>query len=195
MAQAARPPSEPALDRLPPDGLFAGVRMVVFDFDGVFTDDRVYVAEDGRESVVCSRGDGLGVARLRQHGVRMAVLSTESNPVVSARCRKLGLHCRQGLEDKGTALRVLVSEFGVDLAQVVFVGNDVNDLDCLRLARIGVAVADARPEVLALADWVLRCAGGRGAVRELCELVIAGTESIPVLQESDALACAGQLQK
>jgi YrbI family 3-deoxy-D-manno-octulosonate 8-phosphate phosphatase len=169
--------------------------MVVFDFDGVFTDDRVYVAEDGHESVVCSRGDGLGVARLRQHGVRMAVLSTESNPVVSARCRKLGLHCRQGIEDKGTALRVLVSECGVDLAQVVFVGNDVNDLECLRLARMGVAVADARPEVRAIADWVLRSAGGRGAVRELCELVIAGSDPVRASPARDALAGAEPSQE
>jgi len=165
--------------------------MVVFDFDGVFTDDRVYVTEDGRESVACSRGDGLGIARLREHGVRVAVLSTESNPVVSARCLKLGLHCRQGIQDKGAALRLLVAECGLDLQHVVFVGNDVNDLECLRLARMGVAVADARPEVRAIADWVLRSAGGRGAVRELCELVIAGSDPLPSLPERAVPAGTG----
>jgi N-acylneuraminate cytidylyltransferase len=152
---------------------FARVRLLVFDFDGVFTDDRVYVREDGRESVACSRGDGLGLKRLREHGLRAAVLSSETNPVVAARCRKLGLHCRQGVADKGTALRVLAHKADVPLQQVAYVGNDWNDLDCLQMAGTAVAVADARPEVLAAADWVLQQRGGQGAVRELCELVIA----------------------
>lgn len=160
-----------------PRAPFDGVRLVVFDFDGVFTDDRVYVREDGRESVACSRGDGLGLKRLREHGLRAAVLSSETNPVVAARCRKLRLHCRQGVADKGAALRALAEKAGVSPEEVVYVGNDLNDLECLRLAGRAVAVADARPEVLAAADWVLQSKGGQGAVRELCELVIAASQA------------------
>ncbi len=175
----------------PARGPFAGLRMVVFDFDGVFTDDRVYVAEDGRESVACSRGDGLGLRRLRAHGIRATVLSTETNPVVAARCRKLGLPCRQGIGDKGAALCVLAAQAGLGLDQIAYLGNDVNDLDCLRLARVGVAVADARPEVREAADWVLEARGGRGAVRELCELVIAHCERDPSPQAGELLTFTG----
>jgi N-acylneuraminate cytidylyltransferase len=153
-------------------GGFGHVRLLVCDFDGVFTDDRVYVLEDGREAVACQRGDGLGVARLRRAGVRVEVLSSETNPVVRARCRKLGIACQQGVADKLPVLRALAEEAGLTLREVAYVGNDVNDLECLRAAGLGVAVADARPELRAEADWVLAARGGAGAVRELCELII-----------------------
>jgi N-acylneuraminate cytidylyltransferase len=162
-------PADDAAPRAP----FEGVRLVVFDFDGVFTDDRVLVLEDGREAVTCSRGDGLGLARLRAAGLRAAVLSSEVNAVVAARCRKLGLDCRQAVTDKGAALRALADEAGVPLPAVAYVGNDVNDLPALRLAGVAVAVADAHPEARAAAQVVLERGGGRGAVRELCERVLA----------------------
>lgn len=171
-----------------PRGPFGRVRLVVFDFDGVFTDDRVYVGEDGRESVACSRADGLGLRRLRERGIRTAVLSTETNPVVAARCRKLELHCRQGVGDKGAALDALVRQAGLGWDEVAFVGNDVNDLDCLRQAGLAVAPADARPEVRALADWVLQSRGGRGAVREVCELLLAAQPHGPVAPAEPAPA-------
>lgn len=153
-------------------GPFQRVRLLVCDFDGVFTDDRVYVLEDGREAVACRRGDGLGIARLRQAGVRIEVLSSETNPVVAARCRKLGIACQQGVRDKLPVLRALTAEAGLTPSEVAYVGNDVNDLECLRAAGVGVAVADALPEVRLVADWVLSSRGGAGAVRELCELIL-----------------------
>lgn len=156
----------------PAHALFEGVRLLVCDFDGVFTDDRVYVLEDGREAVACRRDDGLGLARLRQAGVRVEVLSSETNPVVAARCRKLGIACQQGVRDKLPTLRMLADEAGVALREVAYVGNDVNDLECVRAAGWGVAVADARPELQAVADWVLAARGGEGAVREVCELIL-----------------------
>jgi YrbI family 3-deoxy-D-manno-octulosonate 8-phosphate phosphatase len=152
----------------------ASVRLVVFDFDGVMTDNRVLVDEDGREAVVCDRGDGHGVTMLREAGVAMAVLSTEENAVVAARCRKLRLPCRHGLGDaKGAALAALAAERGVPLAAVAYVGNDVNDLDCLRMAGLPVVPADAHPAARAAARWVLARPGGRGAVRELAEALLA----------------------
>jgi N-acylneuraminate cytidylyltransferase len=147
------------------------VRLMVFDFDGVMTDNRVWVAEDGHEWVACDRSDGLGLERVRGLGVGLFVLSTERNPVVGVRCQKLGLEYKQGLSNKGEALRALLNERGMDPAQVVYVGNDVNDLDCMRLVGCGVAVADAHPDVLVEADIVLTRSGGHGAVRELCDRV------------------------
>ncbi len=150
------------------------VELVVLDFDGVMTDDRVWITEDGREAVACSRSDGMGLALLADQHIRVAVLSAETNPIVAARCRKLDIPFRQGITDKAAALRALVSELDVDLSRVVYVGNDVNDLDCLRMARCGVATADAHPKVREVADRVLTRPGGRGAVRELCEVILSG---------------------
>lgn len=151
----------------------SAIRLLVLDFDGVLTDDRVLVREDGVESVRCHRGDGLGFERLRQHSdVRAVVLSKETNPVVAARCRKLGVPCHQGYDRKLPQLEAVAAEYGVTPLQVAYVGNDVNDVEPMSWCGLAVAVADARPEVRRVADFVTQARGGRGAVRELCELLI-----------------------
>jgi len=149
------------------------VDALVTDFDGVHTDDAAYVDADGHESVRVLRGDGLGVARLRRAGVPVLVLSTETDGVVSARARKLRVECLQAVEDKASALSAWMTERGLDPARVAYVGNDVNDLPALALVGWPVAVADARPEVLAAARVVLRARGGHGAVREVADRVLA----------------------
>ena len=157
------------------------VGAVVFDFDGVLTDNGVTVAEDGTESVRCDRSDGLGLARLREAGLPMLVLSTERNPVVAARCRKLRLECLQGIADKRTALLTWLDGKGIDPVHAVYVGNDTNDLGCLRSVGCGVVVADAHPDVRGAARLVLSRAGGHGAVRELCDRVAAALD-VPLLE-------------
>lgn len=149
------------------------VEAVVFDFDGVLTDNTVVTHQDGTEAVVADRSDGLGIERLREAGFRLVVMSKERNPVVAARCTKLQIECVQGIQDKGPALRDWLDAAGIPAANTVFVGNDVNDLDCLRLAGCGIVVADAHPDTLAAADAVLTRPGGRGAVRELSDLLLA----------------------
>jgi YrbI family 3-deoxy-D-manno-octulosonate 8-phosphate phosphatase len=144
-------------------------RLVVFDFDGVMTDNRVWVGEGGAELVACNRSDGLGLAMLRGLGLDLFVLSTEANPVVGSRCRKLALPYEQGVRDKADRLRTLLRERGIAPSDVIYVGNDINDLDCMRLVGCGVAVADAHPDVRRAADLTLTRAGGHGAVRELCD--------------------------
>ena len=144
----------------------------MFDFDGVFTDNRVLVHEDGSESVWCHRADRLGISSLFAKGVPMVVLSTEKNQVVSARCKKLGLPCHQGIADKYERLKTLVAERGIDSKEVIYVGNDINDLRCMEWVGCGIAVRDADPAVLKKARLVLEKKGGEGAVRELCDLVI-----------------------
>jgi N-acylneuraminate cytidylyltransferase len=155
---------------------FAGIRLFVFDFDGVFTDNRVYVGQDGQESVSCSRADGLGIERLLSNGFEATVLSTEINPVVAARCMKLKLPVRQGVRNKGDALRELAREKRLTLDQIAFIGNDLNDIECLEMARLSMAPADAHPKILGMADVVLRSPGGHGAVREVCDLALAAHE-------------------
>jgi N-acylneuraminate cytidylyltransferase len=155
-----------------PRPLPARVELVVLDFDGVLTDDRVWVDQDGRESVAALRADGIGIARLKQRGVTVLVLSSEHNPVVAARCRKLGIEAIQGVSDKGTVLGQILLERAVPSDRVVYVGNDVNDLPCFPLVAWAAAVADAHPEVLVKADHRLAKAGGYGAVRELCDMLL-----------------------
>ena len=156
------------------------IDLVVFDFDGVFTDNRVLTLDDGREAVSCDRGDGMGISLLKRHGIEMIVLSTELNPVVTARCRKLQIPCRQGLADKAAILAEVLRERDVAAEHVVFVGNDVNDAACMKMAGYAVAVSDAHPAARELADLVLAKPGGHGAVRELCDLILAAKERADV---------------
>ncbi len=145
---------------------------LVLDFDGVLTDDRVITDQNGVESVVAHRGDGLGIELLRAAGIRVYVLSKETNAVVAARCRKLDIPFEQAVDDKLSAFSALVDREGLDVGEVVFVGNDVNDVECIQAAGCGVAVADASAGARAAADIVLTRPGGRGAVRELSELIL-----------------------
>ncbi|MFI2208872.1 cytidylyltransferase domain-containing protein [Streptomyces sp. NPDC020141] len=145
----------------------ADVDAVVLDFDGTQTDDRVHIDADGRETVSVHRGDGLGIARLREAGLALLILSTERNPVVAARARKLRIPVLHGVDRKDLALARWCEERGVPPERVLYLGNDVNDLPCFSLAGWPVAVADAHPPVRAAARAVTAARGGRGAVREI----------------------------
>ncbi len=160
-----RPPQRPY--RLP-----ARIDLVVLDFDGVLTDNRVWVDQNRVEQVAAHRGDGMGISMLKKAGFEIVVLSTEPNPVVAARCQKLELPVFQGIHEKGPALAALLHERGVDAMHVVYVGNDINDLACFEMVGCAVAVADAHPDVLPYADLVLNTKGGYGAVREICDLIL-----------------------
>jgi len=173
--------SDPGLDAVrlgpPPRPMPDSVRLVVLDFDGVLTDNRVWTDSDGREMVAADRGDGWGLARLRERGIEVVVLSTETNPVVAARCRKLDLACVQGSTDKARSLRTLLAERKVEPGQVVYLGNDANDVPCFPMVGWALAVADSHPSARTQADRVLSRSGGHGAVRELCDLLIHHLES------------------
>lgn len=148
------------------------VAALVLDFDGVLTDNHVIVSEDGKESVMCSRSDGYGLSCLRKADIPVLVLSAERNPVVTSRCEKLGISCLQAVSNKLESLKRWCASQDIDVSNVVYVGNDDADVECLREAGIGVAVADAHPSALAAAKMVLRASGGHGAVRELCDLIL-----------------------
>ena len=150
----------------------AKVELIVFDFDGVFTDNRVWVDENGRESVAAYRSDSLVLGRLREAGVAMQVISTEVNPVVSARCKKMKLDVIQGVQDKASVLREFLEQRAINPANVIYLGNDINDVPCFPLVGCAVVVADALPEALRQADLVLSRPGGHGAVRELCDRIL-----------------------
>lgn len=147
----------------------AAPKLVVFDFDGVFTDNRVLVDQDGKESVFCDRGDGMAIEWLRNAGIRGLILSKERNPVVQARAKKVGLPVAQAVDGKAAFLREWCANEGIDLSDVIYLGNDLNDLECFDVVGCSIAVSDAVPQVLEAADLVLSRPGGRGAIRELIE--------------------------
>jgi len=150
------------------------IELIVLDFDGVLTDNRVWTDEHGRESVSANRSDSMRLGELRVAGIDVIILSSEPNPVVAARAKKMGVEAIHGIgiHEKGTALTELLMERKIDPACVIYVGNDVNDLPCFVKVGWAVAVADAFPEVLRAADYVLSRAGGEGALRELCDLIL-----------------------
>jgi YrbI family 3-deoxy-D-manno-octulosonate 8-phosphate phosphatase len=156
-----------------PNAAAAGVALVVLDFDGVITDNTVWINQQGEEMVRCWRSDGLGLSQLRALGVAVLVLSTEANPVVAQRCKKLQLPCQTGLADKATALRAVLQTQQLSPATVVYVGNDINDRDCLQIVGVSIVVADAHPAVVELAQYQTQRAGGFGAVREVCDWIVA----------------------
>ncbi len=151
------------------------IDLVVLDFDGVVTDNRVWTDQDGWEMVSASRSDSIWLGELRDRGIEVIILSSEPNQVVKARARKMGLEAVHGvgIKEKGEALKNLLRDKNIDAAHTIYVGNDVNDLPCFEIAGWAVAVADAYPEVLRAADYVLNRPGGHGALRELCEMILA----------------------
>jgi N-acylneuraminate cytidylyltransferase len=150
------------------------VSMLLMDFDGVVTDNRVWVDENGREMVAANRSDSLGINHLREKtGIEVMVVSREVNPVVAARCKKMNVPYLQAVTDKGSALKNLFEERKIDPSTVIYMGNDTNDLPCFPLVGYAVAPADAHPEVLRRADHVTELTGGHGAVRELCDFLLS----------------------
>ena len=149
----------------------AKTEAIVFDFDGVFTQNTVYLSESGEESIRCSRGDGMAISRFKQSSdVRLLVLSSEKNPVVKHRCDKLGLECIHGASPKEEVLADWILSNKLSASDVVFVGNDYNDIESMKLVGCSVAVADAVGDVKSHANIVLSSNGGCDAVREVLNL-------------------------
>ncbi|SFB86319.1 acylneuraminate cytidylyltransferase [Streptomyces aidingensis] len=174
---AEGPAAEGAGTAAPPPG--SGIRptredidAVVLDFDGTQTDDRVLVDSEGRELVAVHRGDGLGIAALRRAGLPLLILSTEENPVVAARARKLRVPVLHGIDRKDLALKQWCEEQAIAPERVLYAGNDVNDLPCFHLVGWPVAVAGAHDVVRAAARAVTAAPGGAGAIREIASWIL-----------------------
>ena len=153
------------------NALLISIRLVAFDFDGVFTDNSVYVDQDGVESVRCWRSDGLGLARLCSIGVKALIISTEVNRVVSARAHKLNVPCKQGVEDKAEALLSSCAQMNISPEQAMFIGNDINDIPAFQCVGVPVGVEDCHPDIYPHISFRTHKPGGFGAVREICDLI------------------------
>lgn len=153
----------------------SGIRTIVTDFDGVHTDDKVLVDQDGREAVMCSRRDGMGLELLRKAGFRILILSKETNQVVARRAEKLKLEVIHGVEKKMDVLAGWLAQNDLTWDEIAFVGNDINDVDCMKAARLSFCPADSHPSALTVADMVLPQDGGNGALRTMAELFLSST--------------------
>lgn len=160
------------------------IRIVFFDFDGVMTDNRVWVSQDGSESVACNRSDGLGIGFVRRLGIPMFIVSTETNPVVHRRAAKLKMECFAPCDDKIGQVNAILKKHGLELKDAAFVGNDVNDLESLINVGFAAVVGDAYPEVKRVAHLVLKRNGGHGAVREFCDLLVNAQKPLPLAEKT-----------
>lgn len=147
------------------------IRLIVYDFDGVMTDNRVIVSEDGKESVVVNRSDGLAISRIRRSGVPQLILSTESNPVVKIRAEKLDIPALSGISSKKDALINYCKKNNVELKNTLFVGNEINDLDAMKIVGYPVAPGNACRLVLKTAKFITKANGGEGVIRELLDIL------------------------
>ena len=151
-----------------------GAKLIVYDFDGVMTDNKVILREDGLESVVVNRSDGLAVSRLKSCGIPQVILSTEKNNVVAKRAQKLEIPIIHGVSDKSESLRRYCRQNNVLLKDVVYVGNDLNDLQVMKSVGYSVCPSDACKEVRAISRINLKSVGGGGVIRELLSYIKTG---------------------
>src|SRR3989338_914244 len=150
----------------------AKIKLLACDFDGVMTDNKVTVDENGKESVICNRSDCLGIELLKKNGIEVIVISKEKNKVVKTRCGKLKIPCIQGINNKLPILKKELAKRSISKEEVCFIGNDITDIECIKYAGIGIAVSDSYPEVKKAANIVTKKKGGEGAIREVADIIL-----------------------
>lgn len=150
------------------------IRLLALDVDGVLTDGRLYLSSAGEELKVFHVRDGSGLVAVQRAGIAVAIVSGRDCAAVSRRAAELGIrHVRQGVSDKGAELDRLLAELSVEAAETACVGDDTPDLPMLRRAGLAIGVADAHPALREAAHWITHAPGGRGAVREVCDLLLS----------------------
>lgn len=163
----------------------AAIRVAVFDVDGVMTDGRLYRDDAGHEIKAFHSRDGLGLKALMRHGIDVAVLTARRSDLVEARMAELGIeHLLQGREDKGAAFAELLLQFKAKHEHAAYMGDDLVDWRAMSRAGLKLCPADADAWLRSRADYVTRASGGRGAVREAAELVLAGHGKLQAWRES-----------
>lgn len=152
------------------------ISLIIYDFDGVMTDNKAYVFQDGSEAVRVNRSDGMAVRLIKEMGIEQVIISTETNPVVQARAKKIGIPCMNGVGDKLSVVKDYLKKNKIDKKNVVFIGNEMNDMSAMKYVGIPVAPADAYPEVRKIAKIVLNTKGGHGVIREFLDILKKGTD-------------------
>ena len=148
------------------------IKLIVYDFDGVMTDNRVFIDENGKESVVVNRSDGLAVSLIKKMNIQQVIISTEKNPIVSFRAKKLNIDVYYGVNDKALVLNKYCKEKEVSLENVIYIGNDLNDLEVMKIVGLPIAPFDAYAEIKEISKYILKTKGGFGVIRELYNLIL-----------------------
>ena len=159
----------------------ARIRLACFDVDGTLTDGRLYFSDDGRETKAFHVQDGQGLALLRKAGIDVAFVTARTSAAAKARARDLGVQCLDAVKDKRVAVEALCTQAGITLDEVAFMGDDLADLGVLRVAGLSVAPANAHRWVRDAVHWITPAAGGEGAARELCDLVLTAQDKVDAL--------------
>jgi len=152
----------------------SAIDLFVYDFDGIMTDNMVYVDQLGNEMVQVNRADGLAISEIKKIGIKQIIISTEKNPVVSARAKKLDIICLQGIDNKKDTLFKYCQENKIDLQKVAYVGNDINDLDAMEISGITFCPSDAHESIFNISDHILNSMGGYGVIREIFDIIKKG---------------------
>ena len=152
--------------------LIKNINLIVYDFDGVMTNNKVYIDQDGNEMVAVNRADGLGISEIKKLGIQQIIISTEKNRVVSARAAKLDIPCAQGIDNKKDYLIEYCKKKNIDIEKVAFVGNDINDEHVMKISGITFSPSDAHPSIRLISDHVLRSKGGDGVIREILDYIM-----------------------
>ena len=153
------------------------IKLIVYDFDGVMTDNKVYIDQNGNEIVQVNRTDGLGIYEIKKLGIQQIILSTEANPIVTQRAIKLKVPCLQGIDNKKDTLLDYCNKNDIDIKQVAYVGNDINDKDAMTITGITFSPSDAHHSIQSISDYVFKSKGGDGVIRELLDYLIQQKES------------------
>ena len=148
------------------------VILIAYDFDGVMTDNYVYLDENGKEMVKLNRSDGLAIALIKSMGIGQVIISSEKNPIVRKRAKKVGIECINGVKDKAETLKVYIDNKNIKLAEVAFIGNDINDLEVMKIVGLSIAPNDAHKNIKKIAGLITKSNGGKGVVREIYDLII-----------------------
>lgn len=148
------------------------IKALFSDFDGVFTDNSVFIDEDGKESVKCNRSDGIGISNLIKKNIYFCIVSSEVVPLAQYRAKKLGIDCYTSVSDKYKLINKLQKEMNFLKSECAFLGNDINDLKAFNAVGLKFAVNDSYKEILESANVILKKDGGQGAVREACEYIL-----------------------
>jgi 3-deoxy-D-manno-octulosonate 8-phosphate phosphatase (KDO 8-P phosphatase) len=156
---------------------FKDVQLIIYDFDGVMTDNRALIFDDGREAVYVNRSDGLAVGAIRRRGIKQVIVSTETNCIASIRAKKLGIPCIQSVADKKKTVEQYLKENDIAPSKTIFIGNDLNDLEAMKYVGLPIAPFDAHKAVSHISKITLRSKGGYGVVRELLDLLGLGDKN------------------
>ena len=148
------------------------IDLIVYDFDGVLTNNKVFVFEDGKEAVLCDRSDGLAISRIKGHGIPQIILSTETNSTVQVRAKKLDIEIINGVDDKKATLRDYCGQKGFSMNRVMYVGNDINDLEIMKTVGYSLAPLDADDKIKEISQVIVQKKGGEGVIKEIYEHVL-----------------------